>query len=80
MAHEVIPELKADPDIQVQIEGHTDSVGSDSYNEKLSGARAGSVWKYLNSKGIEASRMQAKGYGESQPIASRQLVLVIAEA
>jgi outer membrane protein OmpA-like peptidoglycan-associated protein len=67
---EVIPELKADPELQVLIEGHTDSVGSDLYNEKLSGARAGSVWKYLNSNGIEASRMQAKGYGESQPIAS----------
>jgi len=67
---EVIPELKADPDLQVLVEGHTDSVGNDAYNEKLSGQRAGSVWKYLVEKGIDSSRIQAKGLGESQPIAS----------
>jgi outer membrane protein OmpA-like peptidoglycan-associated protein len=67
---EVIPELNADPDLQVLIEGHTDSVGSDEYNEKLSGQRAGSVWRYLVSKGISSSRLQAKGLGESDPVAS----------
>ena len=67
---DVIPELKADPELQVLVEGHTDSVGNDAYNEKLSGQRAGSVWKYLVSNGIDSSRIQAKGLGESQPIAS----------
>ena len=67
---EVIPELKADPDLQVLVEGHTDAVGNDTYNEKLSGQRAGSVWKYLVSKGISSSRIQAKGLGESDPVAS----------
>ena len=67
---EVVPEVKADSAIELSIEGHTDSVGSDVYNEKLSGQRAGSVWKYLVSQGIDSSRMQAKGYGETQPIAS----------
>jgi outer membrane protein OmpA-like peptidoglycan-associated protein len=67
---EVIPELKADTALQVVIEGHTDSVGSDEYNMKLSGQRAGAVWKYLVSKGIDSSRLQAKGLGESMPIAS----------
>ena len=67
---EVVPELKADPNLQVIIEGHTDSVGSDEYNMKLSGRRAGAVSKYLVSKGIDSTRLQAKGLGETQPIAS----------
>jgi len=66
---EVIPELKADPELQVLVEGHTDSVGNDAYNEKLSGRRAGSVWKYLVEKGIDSGRIQARGLGETQPIA-----------
>lgn len=67
---EVVPELRADPNLQVLIEGHTDSVGSDEYNMKLSGQRAGAVWRYLVSKGIDSSRLQARGLGEAQPIAS----------
>ena len=67
---EVVPELKADPELQVIVEGHTDSVGNDEYNQKLSGKRAGSVWKYLVSAGIDSTRIQAKGFGESQPVAS----------
>jgi len=67
---DVVPELKANPNLQVLIEGHTDSMGSDEYNAKLSGQRAGAVWKYLVSKGIDATRLQAKGLGETQPIAS----------
>ncbi len=56
-------------DIRVEVGGHTDSKGSDAYNQKLSEARAKSVMDYLVSKGIAASRMTAKGYGEKQPIA-----------
>ena len=48
---------------------HTDSKGTDAYNIKLSQARAQSCVDYLASKGVPISRMVAKGYGESRPIA-----------
>ena len=50
--------------------GHTDSVGSASYNQRLSVRRAQAVKNYLVSKGIEASRIYTEGKGESQPVAS----------
>lgn len=53
----------------VEIAGHTDDVGSDESNLKLSQERAESVRNYLIGKGISANRIQAKGYGESSPIA-----------
>lgn len=62
-------DLKEWGDIKVEISGHTDSVGSDRYNQKLSLRRAESVRTYLISKGIPAERLSIKGYGESQPIA-----------
>ncbi len=49
--------------------GHTDSVGSDAYNQALSERRSQTVAKYLESKGIAAGRIKASGAGESQPIA-----------
>lgn len=52
----------------IEIGGHTDSEGSESYNQKLSEGRAMSVVDYLTSQGIAASTLQAKGYGESRPI------------
>jgi outer membrane protein OmpA-like peptidoglycan-associated protein len=54
----------------VSIEGHTDSRGSDEYNRDLSQRRADSVRFLLISSGIDSSRIQAKGMGESYPIAS----------
>ncbi|MGE5436054.1 MAG: OmpA family protein [Syntrophothermus sp.] len=57
------------PDIIVEISGHTDNVGSNSSNQKLSQRRADSVKKWLVDKGIDASRITAKGYGEDRPIA-----------
>lgn len=59
-------------DLIVEIQAHTDNHGSDSYNQKLSQKRAEAVVKYLISKGIEPSRLQAKGYGESMPIAPNE--------
>lgn len=50
--------------------GHTDDRGGDSYNFDLSRRRAQSVVEYLNDSGIEPSRMDARGYGESQPMDS----------
>jgi outer membrane protein OmpA-like peptidoglycan-associated protein len=67
---EVIPELRADPSLSVEIDGHTDAVGSDEYNEKLSEQRARSVASYLVSRGIESSRVTTRGLGETQPVAT----------
>lgn len=53
----------------IEINGHTDFVGSASYNQKLSEDRAGSVVDYLISQGISADRLQFNGYGKTQPIA-----------
>lgn len=57
------------PQIIVEIGSHTDSKGTDSYNEKLSQRRAQSVVNYLIENGIDKNRLRAKGYGESVPIA-----------
>jgi len=56
--------------VVVEVAGHTDSVGSDAYNQGLSERRANAVRDYLVSKGIKASRLTARGYGESQPVAT----------
>jgi outer membrane protein OmpA-like peptidoglycan-associated protein/tetratricopeptide (TPR) repeat protein len=61
--------MEANPEVIVEIQSHTDSKGSDQYNEKLSQKRAESVVSYLISKGIQPVRLKAKGYGESKPIA-----------
>jgi OOP family OmpA-OmpF porin len=52
--------------------GHTDSVGTDAYNQKLSVRRADAVKKYLVSKGIADNRIQIQGKGESQPVADNK--------
>ena len=52
--------------------GHTDSVGSDAYNQKLSVRRAESIKTYLVSKGMEANRVYTEGKGEKQPVASNK--------
>ena len=54
----------------ILIEGHTDSVGEDAYNLKLSEKRAEAVATYLRVKDVKRNRLVTKGYGESQPIAS----------
>ena len=53
----------------VEVAGHTDSTGSEAYNQDLSERRAQVVYNYLVDKGISADRMTWKGYGESSPIA-----------
>jgi len=52
--------------------GHTDSIGSDKYNQKLSVRRAEAVKAYLVSKGIDSKRIYTEGKGEKQPIASNK--------
>lgn len=64
--------LKEHPTIRVEIAGHTDAVGSEVYNLKLSKQRAEAVRNYLVLHGIETDRLIARGYGENQPIASNE--------
>ncbi|MEO5811065.1 MAG: OmpA family protein [Rhodanobacter sp.] len=60
----------------VEVAGHTDSVGSDAYNQTLSEQRANSVATYLGSHGVGQQRMIVVGAGETRPIASNQTELV----
>lgn len=62
--------LERNDDIRVEAQGHTDSQGADSYNLGLSQRRAEAVRDYLIRRGVDASRITAKGYGETQPVAS----------
>lgn len=62
--------MKLYPDVTVTIEGHTDNVGNDDYNQKLSEKRANSIRQYLIDKfRIDGSRLTAVGYGKSKPVA-----------
>ncbi len=60
--------LKNNPEVEIEIRGHTDNVGSDASNMLLSRRRAESVADYLTEKGISADRLSVKGFGESEPI------------
>jgi OOP family OmpA-OmpF porin len=62
--------LAANPNLKLEIGGHTDSTGSAAFNEKLSQRRAQAVMDYLVKHGIDASRLSAHGYGSSMPAAS----------
>jgi outer membrane protein OmpA-like peptidoglycan-associated protein len=67
---EAINILNTESGISVVAEGHTDSVGTDAYNKRLSERRARAVKDYLVKGGISSSRIETVGYGESQPVAS----------
>lgn len=62
--------MKVNPSMKIEVGGHTDNVGDDALNMKLSHDRAKSVREYLVNGGIAADRLQAKGYGELNPIAT----------
>jgi OOP family OmpA-OmpF porin len=66
----VVAVLKRNPTLRVEIQGHTDNIGSEASNRKLSENRARAVMEYLVKKGVEAERLSAAGYGSSRPIAS----------
>lgn len=67
--NEVANLMKADPSLMLDIEGHTDSQGSEESNQLLSENRAKSVKEYLVNQGVAENRLKATGYGESKPIA-----------
>jgi outer membrane protein OmpA-like peptidoglycan-associated protein len=66
---DAVAKLQANPDIQVTVEGHCDSIGSQQYNLALGERRASSARDYLISRGIAASRLRTVTYGEDRPIA-----------
>jgi adhesin transport system outer membrane protein len=69
---EAVETLKRYPEIKVEIAGHTDWTSTDVYNQGLSERRAKAVMDYFISKGVDAGRLTAKGYGESNPIADNE--------
>ena len=62
--------LLAYPDLRLEVDGHTDSVGSDAYNQQLSEKRAASVRDYLTQQGIPIASVTVQGFGKTQPVAS----------
>ncbi|WP_193771305.1 OmpA family protein [Candidatus Magnetaquicoccus inordinatus] len=62
--------LKQNPDLKVEIQGHTDNIGKPAYNKKLSQRRANAVMKGLVKQGVNKKRLTAKGYGMEKPVAS----------
>lgn len=62
--------LLAHPGLNLQIEGYTDSVGTDDFNQQLSEQRAGSVRDFLEAEGVSAESITVKGFGKAQPVAS----------
>jgi len=62
--------LSAHPDLHIEIEGHTDSVGGDEYNQRLSERRAEAVKAYLLEQRIQPSAVDTEGFGESRPVAT----------
>jgi outer membrane protein OmpA-like peptidoglycan-associated protein len=69
---QVVRALLDQPRIRLRIEGHTDSVGAEAANRKLSQRRADSVKAYLIRKGIEPARLEAVGHGSERPVASNR--------
>lgn len=70
--NEIVKILNEDKDLKLSIEGHTDNVGKDEYNQTLSENRAASVRNYLVKKGIDESRLTATGFGETKPLADNK--------
>ncbi len=65
--------MQDNPGMAIELSSHTDNIGSDKYNQTLSEKRAASCVQYLISKGIEKSRIETKGYGESKPVAPNSI-------
>lgn len=70
--NEVANLMKADESLMVDIDGHTDEVGTDESNQVLSDNRAGAVKEYLIKQGVEETRLKSAGYGEAKPVADNK--------
>jgi OOP family OmpA-OmpF porin len=64
--------MKASPAVEVEVGGHTDSIGPADKNQRLSERRANAVRQFLVGEGVDAARVTAKGYGETQPVESNE--------
>lgn len=73
--NDVVSILKDNASFKLQIDGHTDFVGNDAYNQTLSEQRAASVRAYLVSQGIDENRISSAGYGEARPVADNNTAL-----
>lgn len=62
--------LAQNPELYFEVAGHTDNIGSDAYNQRLSERRARAVYNYLTTKGVAPNHMSPNGYGESKPVAT----------
>jgi outer membrane protein OmpA-like peptidoglycan-associated protein len=62
----------AHPGLKLEIEGHTDSIGGDEFNQKLSEQRAEAVREYLIEQGLPSNNLTARGFGKTIPVASNQ--------
>jgi len=67
---QVLNLMKSVPSLNIEVQGHTDAVGNDAANQKLSEARAGAVREWLTAHGVAPTRVAAKGYGKTHPVAS----------
>jgi outer membrane protein OmpA-like peptidoglycan-associated protein len=65
----VADSLKQYPDSLIDVYGHTDSTGSEAYNQTLSENRARTVANYLQTQGVNPARIRSQGYGETMPVA-----------
>ncbi|HZY78168.1 MAG TPA: OmpA family protein [Cyclobacteriaceae bacterium] len=68
----VVTMISASSTMTLEVDGHTDNVGEDAYNLKLSQSRADAVVRYLTSKGVRAGALTSKGFGETRPLTSNQ--------
>ena len=69
---QIVQMLKDNPDLKINIEGHTDNVGSVESNQTLSEKRAEAVMKAIIAMGIESGRLSSKGWGQTKPIADNK--------
>lgn len=70
--NDIVKLLNEDPNLKIDIEGHTDNVGKPESNKVLSEQRAGSVLNYFKGKGVDESRLLSKGFGQEQPVADNK--------
>jgi outer membrane protein OmpA-like peptidoglycan-associated protein len=61
--------MQDNPDVVLELQGNTDNVGSDAYNQALGKRRADAVFNYMKAKGIDPNRLKAVSFGEGKPVA-----------